>query len=432
MGHSTATLREDQSNLPQVQIRQKFEMTVFTPLIGRFGNQLFQYAHARKFCELHGHTLATPPWVGEKIFDIPEASRAKPDKVLGGYNQDQASLIYSRKWCLDTLRLRPEIESRLAAHIDTEPFLAHRRVGDYAALGYPVVSERSYMEACAKYGYGSNGVIWVTEETATHRPAFTGELAFLPDFYRMMKAKALFRGNSSFSYWASVLGEARTFSPCIKGKRGGVESDCEFVEGNHERFCELEFVTDLHLFSDEDRYDYPLKKDSIVIDVGGYEGDFAAEIHRRYGCRVLVFEPCREFFDRIKPRVAGTGIKLLPFALGRSNREDIIYHKGNMTGLFADGQSEVVEVRDVAGVVAFDAGLEVALIKLNCEGVEFEILERILECGIVNRFRDIQCQFHGVVPDAAKRYAAIREGLLKTHRLTYDEPWCWQNFERRT
>ena len=44
-------------------------------------------------------------------------------------------------------------------------------------------------------------------------------------------------------------------------------------------------------FKEKLRYKYPLTKDSVVLDVGGYKGTFAAEIVRRYGCHVYVFEP---------------------------------------------------------------------------------------------------------------------------------------------
>ena len=45
-------------------------------------------------------------------------------------------------------------------------------------------------------------------------------------------------------------------------------------------------------FSDNDdellRFDYPLTKDSIVFDLGGYKGDFSYEINIRYGCSVYL------------------------------------------------------------------------------------------------------------------------------------------------
>jgi hypothetical protein len=223
-------------------------MIAFTPLIGRFGNQLFQYAHARAVCEQNGYTLATPEWVGERIFEIPEARRAHlPDLVFSGYNQDDASLVYSRRWILNTLRLRPEIQAKLDTFVPHGEIVAHLRRGDYAPLGYPLVSKRSYYRAAVDLGLNPERVEFITEESPITRPEFNGELSFLADFYRMVKSKVIFRGNSSFSWWASTLSNARVYAPVIDGKPGGVESDCDFVAGNWPKLANLPVCTDLHL-----------------------------------------------------------------------------------------------------------------------------------------------------------------------------------------
>lgn len=399
-------------------------MKVFTPLIGRFGNKLFQYCHARRYCELHGHTLCTPPWEGERIFEIPEATRTDaPDITLGGYGQNQDSLIYSRKWALDTLRLRADVRDKLDWNLGA--IVAHVRQGDFADLGYPVIAPQSYLNAAHRFGYDGSSMQTVSEAAPAARPGITGDLAFLPDFYRMMHADVLFRANSSFSWWAATLGEARVFSPVIDGKPGG-EVECEFVEGNYPKLSTLPAITDLHMFHENDRYDYPLTKDSLVIDVGGYEGRFAETINQRFNCRVVLFEPCQQFLVNIDKRLGGnSAIDIHPFSVGRLNGPKIIHVKGDSTGEFADGPT--ITTRTVAADVLPDSDL----LKLNCEGGEFDILEKLLDTNTAQRHRNIQVQFHPVAPDAAKRYANIRSRLLATHRLTFDEPWCWQNFERR-
>jgi FkbM family methyltransferase len=402
-------------------------MIAFTPLIGRFGNQLFQYAHTRAVCEQNGYTLATPEWVGERIFEIPEARRAHlPDLVFSGYNQDDASLVYSRRWILNTLRLRPEIQAKLDTFVPQGEVVAHVRRGDYADLQYALVSQRSYFKAAEQFGFNPTDLKYVCEEASLTHPDFTGELSFLPDFYRMLKAKVLFRGNSSFSWFAGTLGEARVFSPCIKDKPGGVESDCEFSEGNHERLCNLPGFTDLHLFREEQRYEYDLKPDDLVIDIGGYNGDFAEKIHRKYGCFVHIYEPCGAFFDRIASRFH-RNLKVNTFYSAVSRKVDSIkiHIKGDMTGVYADGPAHY------APAICASTLEGSALLKINCEGGEYDILEALLECGSTAKHRNIQVQFHRVGPDYARRYSAIREGLLKTHRLTFSEPFCWENFELR-
>ena len=50
------------------------------------------------------------------------------------------------------------------------------------------------------------------------------------------------------------------------------------------------------------RLDYPLNKNSVIIDAGGYIGDFAADMSHKFGCRIDVFEPVAEYAEKIRER----------------------------------------------------------------------------------------------------------------------------------
>jgi hypothetical protein len=60
--------------------------------------------------------------------------------------------------------------------------------------------------------------------------------------------------------------------------------------------------------------------------------------------------------------------------------------------------------------------------------MEYELLERVLECNLQAHLKNIQVQFHKIAPDSETRYEKIREKLLETHELTFDYPFVWQNF----
>lgn len=213
--------------------------------IGRFGNQLFQYCHARAFAEHNDCELRLPAWVGEEIFDLPPVPRPDgSEEILGGYRQRQEDLIYTRKQVKEWLRFKPVVAADLLRLIPVEPNAAHLRKGDYPGYGYPMVSLDSYKRQFHKLGISSFSVI--SEERPYYDREFCCARSFLPDFYRLMSAKVLLRGNSSFSWWAAVLSEAVIYSPIIDGLEGGREHDCEFVEGNWPKLSDRD-CTDLHL-----------------------------------------------------------------------------------------------------------------------------------------------------------------------------------------
>lgn len=229
--------------------------------LGRFGNQLFGYAFARGYCERHNLALHTDEWVGEKLFDIshPRCTDDLPrrdeftlvdgegDVSYRSYSQQQKCVdYYTRSQCKRWFTLRPEF-ARRAAHYPMGGAFAHYRADDYAPLGYVVVSRASFLHAAELNGIDPRTVTFIEQATAHRDPLFDGWADFAPDFLRLMNAGVLFRSNSSFSWWAATLSDARVFSPVIAGLVGGREHDTEFIEGNWPKFVELSFVTDLHL-----------------------------------------------------------------------------------------------------------------------------------------------------------------------------------------
>ena len=227
-------------------------------LLGGFGSQCFQYAFARAWAERHGCRLFAGDWVGRHIFELddPPFSDApampqrdeftiRPGEVnicISTYASSQGALIYTRTQARAWFKLRAALREILEPMMPPgDEIVAHRRTGDYIQnQAYPLLSRACYYYACNHYGYEPGKLRFVEYETALRCPQFPnpGELEFLPDFYRLMKAPVLFRGNSCFSWWAAVLGEHRAvYSPVIVGLRGGIEHDAEFVPGNAPRIA---------------------------------------------------------------------------------------------------------------------------------------------------------------------------------------------------
>lgn len=194
-------------------------------------------------------------------------------------------------------------------------------------------------------------------------------------------------------------------------------------------------------FEEQDRFNYPdLTPNSLVIDGGGFEGNWANQIAVKYGCAVVCYEPTRAFYQNILGRLARGEIHrdIVPVhaALGCSDRKELFGVMGDHTGIACLGNSKE-EVRIVDVILAVDGWMqdfdvpEVAVLKLNVESMEYEILERLIESGRIGAIRHLQVQPHNLLPGHAGRWAHIRELLLLTHDLTFDEPWIWTGFSLR-
>lgn len=232
-------------------------------MIGRLGNLMFIYAFARAWCDQFACELCLDSWIGEKIFQIPEAIRPSPNRRIEfafkeAYYQDQASLIYTRKQVREWFTFKPEILDKLRRIVQTGVLLNTRQGQDYLGAGLVTLSSRSYADACVEFGYDDQIAQWETDLHPTRLADFPGDMsasglgvtmAALPSFYRLMTAKVLFRANSTFSWWAATLGHGKVYSPIIKGLPGGVaDTYCaNFVEGNWPQMTTNPINTDLHL-----------------------------------------------------------------------------------------------------------------------------------------------------------------------------------------
>ncbi|HEX9426866.1 MAG TPA: FkbM family methyltransferase [Candidatus Polarisedimenticolia bacterium] len=184
------------------------------------------------------------------------------------------------------------------------------------------------------------------------------------------------------------------------------------------------------------RLDYDLDGSAVVLDLGGYEGQWASDIFGRFACTIHVFEPVPEFADRIAARFARNP-KIRLHRVGLAGRE------GTATiALAADASSTHAPAAPGAPrrSIALRAAAEffreqgigtVDLMKINIEGGEYELLEHLIEGGLIGRIRHLQVQFHDFVPDAARRMEAIQSRLMATHSLTWQYRFVWENWRRR-
>lgn len=183
------------------------------------------------------------------------------------------------------------------------------------------------------------------------------------------------------------------------------------------------------------RLDYPLNQDSIIYDLGGYEGEWAADIFKRYHCQIEIFEPVSDFADKISRRFHDEP-RLRVHALGLAGH----YGTEELT-LDADGSSLFrntqgcpmvkIELVDVADWFAREKVSKVDLMKINIEGGEYELLERMLETGLTERVDHFQIQFHDLAENSRERMERILAGLAKTHVSTYSYPFVWEGLRLR-
>lgn len=178
------------------------------------------------------------------------------------------------------------------------------------------------------------------------------------------------------------------------------------------------------------RLDYDLGEDSVVFDLGGYHGNWARDIFCMYGCRIHVFEPVDEFVRVIKRVFKNNGrVTVHGFGLAGKDEKAVITlgREGSSTFMKGGEVQEITLVR-ASDFFAGNGITAIDLMKINIEGGEYDLLEHMIQSGFVVNIANIQVQFHDFVPGADTRMAKIQESLRKTHHLTYQYPFVWENW----
>lgn len=181
------------------------------------------------------------------------------------------------------------------------------------------------------------------------------------------------------------------------------------------------------------RLSYPLNESSTVIDIGAYVGDWTSKISEKYGSTVWSYEPVPHVALKLLERFSTRrSIRVMSFGvLDKDCVKKIGFIGGHpdSSSVYIDGGSEFMVMFRDASKLLQDIGTEsVDLIKINTEGSEYAILERIISSDQVNRYRNIQVQFHDFVDGSEKRRSEIRTALSSTHEETYCVPFVWENW----
>ena len=181
------------------------------------------------------------------------------------------------------------------------------------------------------------------------------------------------------------------------------------------------------------RLDYDLDHDSIVFDLGGYQGQWASDIFSRYLCSVYVFEVAPRFAEALEARFRrNERIRVFAHGLGpRTESVDVALDRDG-TSVFRTASQTALGRLEMASEFLDRHRIErIDLMKINIEGGEYDLLEHFIASGRIRIVRNIQVQFHDFMPRAEERMAAIQAALERTHTLTWQYRFVWENWQLR-
>jgi FkbM family methyltransferase len=178
------------------------------------------------------------------------------------------------------------------------------------------------------------------------------------------------------------------------------------------------------------RYEYDLKPNSIVLDVGTYKGEFAQKIAKKYNCFVIGFEPIGTYFcEAVQNLREFNKVKIYNYGLGSRSRQERISLEKDSSSIYKRYHlSQAIMIHSFSEIINQLSLVSIELIKINIEGCEYELLETMIENNMQRLFKNIQVQFHDFVPGCYDKRNSIIDSLLETHEPTYCYPFVWENY----
>lgn len=178
-------------------------------------------------------------------------------------------------------------------------------------------------------------------------------------------------------------------------------------------------------------YRADLDRSSIAVDVGAFKGHVAQDLHDLYGCRVYAFEPDPTHYEQLDARfVDDPDVTTFPWGLGGEDAVLPLLVKGLGSTVHSapgDGDTTVeVQIRDVQATLEGLGHDRIDYLKLNIEGAEYDVLDRLYEMGWNPRIRYFLIQFHEWLPGADRRRWRIRHRLRQTHEQVWSYPWIYE------
>jgi FkbM family methyltransferase len=183
---------------------------------------------------------------------------------------------------------------------------------------------------------------------------------------------------------------------------------------------------------------------SNVFYIGGNVGEDAEAMIKRYHPgNYIILEPIKTLYTKLVTMFkSNKNVTVYNFGLGKKYAKfyvNVWGRGGDATSIFAGNDNggscllRIINIKDFLVKVGLPC-YEVDLITVNCEGCEFEILEELISSGMIGQFRNIQFASHPVLKglkQPVERYCEIQEKLKRTHTISYQYKWCWENWKRK-
>ena len=128
----------------------------------------------------------------------------------------------------------------------------------------------------------------------------------------------------------------------------------------------------------------------------------------------------------------GSIIIINDFGLSAKNEVKEFYLSEESSSIFKPTHESskivTVKMKNILDYISENKIEKINLMKINIEGGEFELLNILIESQTIKIIENILVQFHSFVKNAERKRIKIQSRLNKTHSITFEYPFVWENW----
>jgi|LakMenEpi03Aug12_release.lakeMendotaPanAssembly.Ray.scaffolds.fasta_scaffold375228_2 FkbM family methyltransferase len=185
---------------------------------------------------------------------------------------------------------------------------------------------------------------------------------------------------------------------------------------------------------------YELNNNSVVIDLGGYYGLWIDEILKKnnpYIPNIILVEPVPDFYNHLVTKYENyKKIKVMNVGVSTDKNETTksLYVSNDCSSTnFNTNVNSVIQIKTlpIDKILSDNNINQVDLLQINIEGDEYALMEYMIESKIINKFKNIQIQFHlGIENDIERRVNIQKNLIYNGFKNKFDYPFVWESWEK--
>jgi FkbM family methyltransferase len=185
---------------------------------------------------------------------------------------------------------------------------------------------------------------------------------------------------------------------------------------------------------------YELDENSIIIDLGGYKGLWVEEILKKMNPiipNILLVEPVPQFYNHLcvkfneikKIKSINVGVSIND---EEENKKIFISNDGSSTRFKNEGPAIEIKTVPISKILKDNNIENVDLIQINIEGDEYDLLSHMIETEIIEKFKNIQIQFHLGIDEAENKRLNIQKKLINLGFINkFEYPFVWESWTKK-